>query len=233
MPLNDKVCVITGAGRGIGRAIACRLTAAGATVIAAARTASDLEATAGHCGTNPGKCLGVVTDVTESAQINRLIDRARSEFGRLDVLINNAGMAPLSPMAAMSDDLFRQVCAVNIDAVFYACRAAWQDLSASHGTIVNISSLASFDPFPGFAVYGSAKAWVNLFTKALAAEGKPMGIKVFAVAPGAVETQMLRAAFPDFPAGQTLSPDAVAGTVEMLLDERLQHASGQVIAVKG
>ncbi|HOA73414.1 MAG TPA: SDR family oxidoreductase [Phycisphaerae bacterium] len=232
MHLHDKVCIVTGAGRGIGRAIARRLTAAGARVVAAARTASDLDATVAEAGAQSGRCLGVVTDVTDSSQVNRLIERTREEFGRIDILINNAGLAPLSPMASMTDEQFRQTNAVNIDAVFFACRAAWPDLSASRGTIINIASLAAFDPFPGFTVYGAAKAWVVLFTKALAAEGRPLGIKVFAVAPGAVETQMLRAAFPDFPVGQTLPPDAVAAAVEALLDERLQHASGETICVK-
>lgn len=232
MPLKDRACIITGAGRGIGRAVAHRLTAAGANVIAVARTQSDLETTVGQASGHAGRCVGVVTDVTDSKQVGRLIERVREEFGRLDVLINNAGLAPLSPVASMTDDLFDQVNAVNINAVFYACRAAWSELSASHGTIVNISSLAAFDPFPGFAVYGASKAWVNLFTKALAAEGRKAGIKVFAVAPGAVETQMLRAAFPNFPAAQTLSPDHVAGLIEMLLDERAQHSSGETIAVK-
>jgi NAD(P)-dependent dehydrogenase (short-subunit alcohol dehydrogenase family) len=224
---------VTGAGRGIGRAIAHRLTAAGANVVAAARTQSDLDATVAAVAGDAGKCLGMVTDVTDSAQVKRLIDRTREEFGALDVLINNAGTAPLMPFASISDELFRQLNATNIDAVFFACRAAWQDLSASKGTIVNISSLASLDPFPGFAAYGASKAWVNLFTKAIAAEGKPLGIKVFAVAPGAVETQMLRAAFPKFPAAQALNPDQIAGVVELLLDERTLHASGQTVAVKG
>jgi len=230
--LKDKVCIVTGAGRGIGRAIAHRLTTAGAHVVAAARTPSDLETTVSQVSGKAGKCVGVVTDVTDSAQVSRLIGRTREEFGQLDALINNAGLAPLSPVASMPDELFNQVNAVNINAVFYTCRAAWQDLAAARGTIVNISSLAAFDPFPGFAVYGASKAWVNLFTRALAAEGKPLGIKAFAVAPGAVETHMLRAAFPNFPAGQTLDPDHVAGVVELLLDERSRHASGETIVVK-
>lgn len=232
MSLQGKVCIVTGAGRGIGRAIARRLTAAGANVAAAARTPADLETTIAQISGNPGRCIGVVTDVTDSAQVNRLVSRTHEEFGRIDVLVNNAGMAPLSPMASMTDELFLQTSAVNINAVFYTCRATWQHLSASHGTIINISSLAAFDPFPGFAVYGATKAWVNLFTKAIADEGKKLGIRAFAIAPGAVETEMLRAAFPTFPAGQTLDPDHVAGMVELLLDERTRPASGQVIQVK-
>jgi NAD(P)-dependent dehydrogenase (short-subunit alcohol dehydrogenase family) len=232
MPLEGKGCIVTGAGRGIGRAVAGRLTAAGANVVAVARTQTDLDETVSQVAGNSGKCIGLVTDVTDSTQVRRLIDRARQELGRIDALINNAGLAPLSSVASMSDDLFNQVNSVNINAVFYTCRAAWQELTTSRGTIVNVSSLAAYDPFPGFAVYGASKAWVNLFTKAIAAEGKKAGIKAFAVAPGAVETQMLRSSFPNFPAAQTLDPDHVAGVIEMLLDQRAAYASGETIQVK-
>lgn len=232
MDLTGKACIVTGAGRGIGRAVVCRLAGAGASVVAAARTPSELDETVARANDCGGRCIGVVADVTDSAQVSRLVGRTREEFGRIDVLINNAGAAPLGAMASMTDDQFHQVNAVNINAVFYTCRAAWHELAAARGTIINVSSLAAFDPFPGFAVYGASKAWVNLFTKAIAAEGRKVGIRAFAVAPGAVETQMLRAAFPNFPAGQTLSPDDVAAAIEWLLDERVQHSSGDTITVK-
>lgn len=232
MSLQDKACIVTGAGRGIGRAIVGRLTAAGANVLAVARTASDLEESAGCVRANPGNCLTQAADVTDPAQVEAIIATARKEFGRIDVLINNAGAAPLSPLTKTTDEAFDQCAAVNMKAVFLTCRTAWNDLAASRGTIVNISSLASVDPFPGFAVYGASKAWVNLFTKAIAAEGAKAGIKAFAVAPGAVETQMLRQHFPKFPADQTLEPDAVAAMVGLVLDDRCQYATGQTIFVK-
>jgi NAD(P)-dependent dehydrogenase (short-subunit alcohol dehydrogenase family) len=232
MDLTRKACIVTGAGRGIGRAIALRLAGAGANIVAVARTRADLETTVSMAGRANGRCVGHPADVTRPDQVDQMVARCRSEFGRIDVLVNNAGLAPLSAVAEMSDELFQQVNAVNINAVFYACRAAWADLAASGGTIVSISSLASVDPFPGFAVYGAAKAWVNLFTRAIAAEGQAAGIKAFAVAPGAVETTMLRGAFPDFPAAQTLDPDHVAAMVELLLDERCRYSSGQTVFVK-
>ena len=86
--------------------------------------------------------------------------------------------------------------------------------------------------FPGFSLYGATKAWLNSFTQSLAVEGKPFGVRVFGVGPGAVETQMLRGAFPDFPADQTLQPDDIAAAIEWLLDERAEHISGQTIYVK-
>lgn len=231
MSLTGKVAIVTGAGRGIGRAIALRLTKAGVPVLAAARTAADLNQTASLAAGHPGRCVGMAADLTRSDEVNALVARARSEFGRLDILINNAGLAPVSPVETMSDEVFHQLGAINMDAVFYTCRAAWADLRATRGTIINISSLAAFDPFPGFAAYGASKAWVNLFSKALAAEGKSVGIKVFAVAPGAVATEMLRQAFPEFPADKTLQPDDIAGMVELLLDDRCNHSTGQVVMV--
>jgi len=232
MPLTGRACIVTGAGRGIGRAIALRLSAAGASVLAAARTALELEETVSESLTNPGPCQAQVADVTKLEDIEKLIARCLSEYGRLDALINNAGVAPLAPIEEMSDLMFEKLIEVNVKSVFRACRAAWPALKDTGGTIINISSLAADDPFPGFAAYGGTKAFVNTFTRALANEGRPHGIRVFAVAPGAVETKALRTPFPDFPADQVLQPDQVAAVVEVLLDERCRYASGEIIRVK-
>jgi len=133
----------------------------------------------------------------------------------------------------MSDDDFEQALRANIAGVFYMTRAAWPALRRQgSGTVVNISSLAAVDPFPGFAVYGACKAWVSLFTKAADDEGRPLGIRVFAIAPGAVETAMLRQNFPDIPAEQTLAPDEVAGMIEAVCEPRASHASGQTIFIR-
>lgn len=232
MPLTGRACIVTGAGRGIGRAIALRLSAAGASVLAAARTARDLEDTVSESLTNPGPCQAQVADVTKPEDIEKLVERCVSEFGRLDALINNAGVAPLAPIDEMSDLMFEKLIDINVKSIFRACRAAWPALKDTQGTIINISSLAADDPFPGFAAYGGTKAFVNTFTRALANEGRAYGIRVFAVAPGAVETQALRTPFPDFPSDQVLQPDDVAGVVELLLDERCRYASGEIIRVK-
>jgi 3-oxoacyl-[acyl-carrier protein] reductase len=104
--------------------------------------------------------------------------------------------------------------------------------SQGGGVLVNVSSMASVDPFRGFSIYGASKAWVNLFTQAIAEEGRPLGIRAFAVAPGAVETQMLRANFPDIPRDRTLEPADVAAVILSLCDERMRHCSGQTIFVR-
>ncbi|MEP0844246.1 MAG: SDR family oxidoreductase [Phycisphaerae bacterium] len=196
----------------------------------AARTAGEVEETAGLCP--GGRCVPHSADVSRPGEVGQLVDRCLAEFGRLDVLVNNAGVAPWSKAAEMSDDEFARVMAVNVHAVFYTCRRAWPALLESRGTIINISSLAAHDPFPGLAVYGATKAWVNTFSRALAEEGRPHGVKVFALGPGAVETVMLRTGLPDFPPEKTMDPDHVAGVVEWLLDDRCRFATGQTIYIR-
>ena len=132
----------------------------------------------------------------------------------------------------MRDEDFDTLYRMNIESVFHLTRAAWPLLKKQGGTIINVSSQAAVDPFPGFAAYGASKAWVNAFTRACATEGKPDGIKVFGVAPGAVETDMLRGLFPDFPKDQTVTPDHVAAMIEWLLDERCRYSTGQIVDVR-
>lgn len=232
MPIHGRACIVTGASRGIGRAIALRLTRQGASVMITARTQDDLAETTRLAAGHPGRCIAHNADVTQSRQVDALAAHCEREFGSVDVLINNAGIAPLASIEETTDSMLANVLAVNVSAVVYACRAAWKALVRSRGTIINISSMAAVDPFPGFAVYGGTKAWVNTFTTALAAEGKKVGIRVFAVGPGAVETDALRTAFPTFPADQALQPDDIAGAVEWLLDERCAYMTGQTIYVR-
>ncbi|GMU22113.1 MAG: 2-deoxy-D-gluconate 3-dehydrogenase [Phycisphaerae bacterium] len=232
MILEGKSCIVTGAGRGIGQAIARRLCLGGADVLAAARTARELEETVAICASAPGRCTAAVTNMTRAEDVQAMVQTCLDTYGQVDVLVNNAGVAPLTPFDEMTDTIFTDLLAVNVHSVFLACKAIWPTMKTSGGTIVNISSMAAMDPFLGFAAYGATKAWVNTFTKAIAEEGRPFGIRAFALGPGAVETQLLRTAMVDFPAEQALSPDHVAEAVEWLLDDRCRHASGQTIYVR-
>ncbi len=231
--LKGKSAIVTGAGRGIGRAIARRLASSGANVAIASRTHEQLSETKMLIDRAGGHALAVVADVTRLEDVERLVAETRLAFGGVNILVNNAGVAPLAMIEQMEPQVFDRLLATNARSVFLCCRAVWPILSATGGgTIVNISSVAAYDPFPGFAAYGAAKAFVNTYTLALAAEGKDRGIRVFGVAPGAVETDMLRSAFPDFPSNQTLSPDDIAGLVEELLSPNCARTSGETITIQ-
>jgi len=231
--MSERVAVVTGGGRGIGRAICARFAADGAQVVAAARSVTELEETRQAIEQAGGRCHVQLTDVTEPEDVDGLITASAERFGRIDVLVNNAGVAPLARIEELDPQVFELNLAVNVGAVYRSCRAVWPVMKAQRsGVIVNISSVASVDPFPGFSAYGAAKAWVNAWTQSLAAEGRPLGIRLFAVAPGAVETRMLRGAFPDFPQDQTLDPADVAELVHALCQPACRYASGQTIFMK-
>lgn len=229
-----RTAIITGASRGIGLATAQRFAISGHNLVIAARGAAALGEAAAQIKALGAEIEAVPTDVSSLDGARELIDVAVKRFGRIDVLINNAGAAPLAPIEQFTDEDFHAAVDVNIAAVFRTARAAWPVMrdGGGGGTIVNISSLASIDPFPGFAVYGACKAWVNLFTRAIADEGRPHGIRAFAVAPGAVETRMLRERFPDIPAEQTLQPDEVAAVIERLCGDEMRCASGETVFVR-
>ncbi len=231
--MSTRTCVITGASRGIGLATALRFAAAGWNVVAVARGQAGLDGAAGRIAEAGGQCLPVAADVGVPAEARRVVFAAKERFGRLDVLVNNAGVAPLAAVDELEPEQFERTWAVNVAAVFNTTQAAWSLMKGQGGgVIVNISSLASVDPFRGFAVYGASKAWVNLFTQAVAAEGRTHNIRVFAVAPGAVETELMRSAFPDFPSDRTLTPDQVAAVVFSLCDPALSPCSGQTVFVR-
>ncbi|MEK6674748.1 MAG: SDR family oxidoreductase [Planctomycetota bacterium] len=231
--MKEAVVIVTGGGRGIGRAVCTRFASAGAQVIAAARTVAELDETCRTIQSSGGRCEACATDVCSPDDIDALIDRTRQRFGRIDVLVNNAGIAPQSAIEELDEALFDLIWLVNVKAIYRTCRAVWPVMrSQGAGVIVNISSMASVDPFPGFAAYGSAKMWVNSWTKALAEEGRGVGIRVFSVAPGAVETRMLRDPFPTFPKDQALQPDDVASMVFALAQPECRYATGQTIFVR-
>ena len=231
--LKGKTVIVTGAGRGIGRAIAKRLAAAGANLALASRTPEQLDETRRIIEHGGGTALARPADVSKAQEVERLIEETRARFERIDILVNNAGTAPLATIDQMEPHVFDRIIATNVRAVYLCSRGVWRIMAeGGGGVIINLSSVAADDPFPGFAAYGAAKAFVNSYTKALAAEGKSCGIRVYGVAPGAVETQMLRGTFPEFPADQTLEPDDVAALVETLLLPGCRHISGQTITIR-
>lgn len=230
---GGPVCVVTGGSAGIGLAAAREFGRRGHRVVICGRSAETLAEASKHLAAVAPGFLALQLDVAEPNAPARLVDAAVKHFGRLDVLVNNAGAAPMGPLDQLAEADFEEAVAVNVAAIFRTTRAAWPVMKRQGGgVLVNISSLASVDPFPGFSVYGACKAWVNLFTRAAADEGRPHGIRVFSLALGAVETRLLRGLFADFPAEQALSPEEVARLVAALCDEPMRHASGQTLFVR-
>ena len=196
--LHERVSLVTGGARGIGRACASALGRAGAHLAivdldqaGAAQTASELAAEHGV------SARAYACDVRDPAAVRATIDTAASDFGRLDVLVNNAGIQFVSPIADFPDDTYANVRAIDLDSVFYATKAAWPHLVRSgRGRIVNVASVHGLIASPYKAAYVASKHGVLGLTRASALEGAPHNITVNAICPGAVMTDLVRGQAP-------------------------------------
>ncbi|MGE3268604.1 MAG: SDR family NAD(P)-dependent oxidoreductase [Chloroflexota bacterium] len=229
--LEGKVAIVTGGGRGIGRATAELLAAAGARVTICARTASELEAVAA----GSPQITALPGDIADEAFVERLVGQAVADGGRLDILVNNAAVLGRKPFAELEPDLWDAVMAVNLRGAYLCSRAAFRQMagqSPAGGSIVNIASLSGVrgpEKFPGLAAYNVSKAGVLALSDILAVEGKPHGIRVNAVSPGAVETEMLRQAGHGLRA--LASPEDIARTIAFLASDLSRPATGANIEI--
>ncbi|SDX86805.1 SDR family oxidoreductase [Roseicitreum antarcticum] len=190
--ITGKVIVITGASSGMGEAAARHLAAKGASIVLGARRAERLEALAADIIKAGGKAIAVVTDVTKPADQQRLVDTAVKTYGRIDVLINNAGVMPLSPLDRLRVDEWDQMIDVNLKGVLYGIAAAlpyMKDQKSGH--IINLSSVAGHKVFAGSAVYSATKYGVRVISEGLRQEVKPYNIRTTIISPGAVKTELL------------------------------------------
>ncbi len=190
--LTDRVALVTGAGKGIGRGIALAFAEAGADVVCAARTEADLEATAAAVRERGREALPVVADVMKSEDHERLVEAALAKFGRLDVLVNNAGGSAPRPALATSERFFENALRFNVTQAFLMIRQAVPKMleTAGGGAIVNISSRSSDMVQTAFAAYAAGKAALNMMTRNLAAEFAPK-VRVNAISVGGVATDAL------------------------------------------
>ena len=189
--IEGKVVVITGASSGLGEATARMLSAHGAVVVLGARRVDRIEALAKELSDAGGKALALQTDVTRAADVQRLVDAAVEKFGRIDVLVNNAGLMPSSPLERLKIADWDRMIDVNIKGVLYGIAAALPHMKAQKcGHIVNVSSVAGHRVRAGTAVYSATKHAVRVLTEGLRQEVKPYDIRTTIVSPGAVATEL-------------------------------------------
>jgi NADP-dependent 3-hydroxy acid dehydrogenase YdfG len=189
--LVGQVAIVTGAGRGIGRAIAERFAAEGAGVVLAARTVSDLEHVAREVDRAGARALAVPTDVTDDAAVQRLVERALEVFGRVDILVTAAGVASFGPVSEATPRDWDAMLLVNLRAVMTCCRAVLPPMLARRcGTIINVASIAASRPIPGAAAYTATKAGVVGWSRVLAEELRAGGVRVGVLVSGAVDTPL-------------------------------------------
>lgn len=217
--LTGQVAIVTGASRGIGRAAAVAFAAEGASVVLAARNTGALDANVAEIVAAGGRALAVPTDVADEASVASLFARAEEMFGPVTTLVNAAGAVAHRPFAEMDIATWDAVLNTNLRGTFLCCRAAFQTMPAhGGGIIVNFSSLSGVpkvEKFPGLSAYVVSKFGVAGLSEILAVEGRPLNIRVIAVSPGAVDTEMLRQAAPQLKAGMT--PEQMARILVFLV----------------
>jgi NAD(P)-dependent dehydrogenase (short-subunit alcohol dehydrogenase family) len=234
--LSGKVAIVTGAGRGIGAATARLFAREGAAVVLASRS-EQVQGIADEINHESGKhqALAVPADVSDEEQVKRLFKTTRESFGPLDILVNNAGVVEVRDFVDMELSTWKAVMSVNVRGAFLCSREAFRQMiaAAKGGTIVNMTSLSGVrgpEKFKGLSAYVVSKYGVLGLSEILAVEGKPHGIRVNSIAPGAVDTAMLRKAAPFLKTKTT--PEEIAKTILFLSDDRQSgHISGANIEI--
>lgn len=240
--LEGQVALVTGASRGIGRAVALALAAAGAKVVVNyARSSTAAEEIVAHIAAEGGQALALQADVAQAEQVDALISRTLETFGRIDILVNNAGITRDTLLLRMKLEDWQAVIDLNLTGVFLCTKAVAKGmLKQRSGRIINIASVAGQMGNPGQANYSAAKAGVIGFTKTVAKEMASRGVTVNAVAPGFIETDMTgdlpntEEILKFIPLGRFGKPDDIAGMVRFLAaDPAAAYITGQVFNVDG
>ena len=243
LDLTGRVALVTGGGRGIGRAVAQALAAAGASVTINYRgNATTAEQTAAAIVAAGGEATAVQADVSDSAAVEAMVKATVAARGRLDILVNNAGITRDTLLMRMKDEDFDQVIATNLRGVFLCTRAVLRQMSKQRaGRIINLASVIGIIGNAGQANYAAAKAGIIGFTRATAREIAARGVTVNAVAPGFIETEMTatlgeetrKAILETIPLGRFGQPEEVAHLVTFLASDAAAYITGQTFAIDG
>jgi NAD(P)-dependent dehydrogenase (short-subunit alcohol dehydrogenase family) len=240
--LTGRVAVVTGGTRGIGRAVAEGFACAGAAVVVASRKADACEETAAHLAALGGEALGVPTHLGDLDGLDALVGRTVDRFGRLDIVVNNAATALTEPIGHFTPGVWAKSFDVNLRGPVFLVQAALPHLTKSPcASVVNVLSAGAFLFSTQTSMYAAAKAGLASFTRSLAAEFAPLGIRVNALAPGTVDTDMVRNNPPDAQARMAAAsfqrraahPDEMVGPALFLASDAASFVTGQVVIADG
>jgi 3-oxoacyl-[acyl-carrier protein] reductase len=242
---ENKVAVVTGASKGIGAAVAKQLASEGASVVVNYASSKDAaERVVAEIKSKGGKAIAVQADIAKKSDIERLFTETKKAFGRLDVLVNNAGIYEFAPLENVTAENFHKQYDLNVLGIIFASQEAAKYFGAEGGSIVNVSSIASTLAPPSAAVYAGTKAAVNSTTKVLANELGPRKIRVNAVSPGMVDTEGYRAAGigesewrklveSQTPLGRIGKPEDIAPAVAFFASQDSSWITGEILTIAG
>ncbi|TCM22279.1 3-oxoacyl-[acyl-carrier protein] reductase [Novosphingobium sp. PhB165] len=244
--LTGRAALVTGGGTGIGKEVARLLAQRGADVMLVARRADRLEAAAREIAEETGRRVASLScDVTDADAATAMVQEAADRLGRLDVLINNAGMSSFSALSKMAPELWDKDVRLNLNAAFYVSHAAIAHLKAhGNGAVVNVSSLAGINGTVGCGAYSAAKAGLQMFTRVAAAEWGPAGVRVNCVAPGMIATELAKRGWAKvgfdatdackvFPLRRPGTPLEVAQAIAFLASDAASYNTGETLTVGG
>jgi 2-deoxy-D-gluconate 3-dehydrogenase len=242
--LTEKVAIVTGGGKGIGKAIALGLAESRAKVVVASRTAAEVEAVADEILSKGGEAIARVADVTQSGQIEELVEATVKAFGRIDILVNNAARSFLRPLMDLREDGFDKIFDTNVKGTFLLSRAAAKVMMQNGGgRIINITTVGAVRGGVMMGAYHASKAAVKMLTMCMASEWAPMNILVNAVGPGMTRTHFSQPIWSNpeierqltsrIPMGRLAEPDEIVGAVLFLCSDGAKFITGQSIYVDG
>lgn len=230
MRLTNRIAIITGSGRGIGRAIALGYAREGADIVLAARTQAEIDTAAEEIRALGRRALALTCDVANEEQVKEAVARTVSEFGRVDILVNNAGIGSLRPIHGITLSAWERMLAVNLTGTFLFTKHVWKPMQKQGGgVIVNVASLGGRRGLPMQSAYAASK-WGQIgFTLSAAEEGKPLNIRVNAIAPGRGDTAMRAAINED--KSKILKPEDHVGVCVFLASDEARFVTGQVLEI--
>lgn len=234
MKLRDKIAIITGGGRGIGRETALLFAAEGAKVAVSARSSDQLAEVAKKINDSGGEALGIRCDVTSEKDVEKMVEETLQKFGRIDILVNNAGILQSGPIVSVETDEWRRVIEINLIGTFLCTKVVAPTLiEQKRGRIINVSSRSGKIGHPFLTAYCASKHGVVGFTKSLAEELAPFNITVNAICPGVVETDMVSETVREQVGSSIIKPRQIAELALYLASDESSAVNGEAINIYG